>query len=40
VLFPSGHTTEACAELIERYAKRIESAIGDPPNPPATSETA
>jgi hypothetical protein len=24
---------EACAELIDRYAKRTENAIGDPPNP-------
>jgi antirestriction protein ArdC len=31
---------EACAELIDRHAKRIENAIGDPPNPTATSETA
>jgi hypothetical protein len=31
---------EACAELIDHHAKRIENAIGDPPNPTATSETA
>lgn len=31
---------EACAELIDQHAKRIEDAIGDPPNPTATSETA
>jgi hypothetical protein len=31
---------KACAELIDRHAKRIEKAIGDPPNPTATSETA
>jgi hypothetical protein len=26
---------EACAELIDRHAKRIENAIGDPPEPAA-----
>lgn len=31
---------EACAELIDRHAKRIENAIGDPPNPAAASESA
>ncbi|MGO9976224.1 MAG: ArdC-like ssDNA-binding domain-containing protein [Solirubrobacteraceae bacterium] len=31
---------EARAELIDRHAKRIENAIGDPPNPTRTSETA
>jgi len=31
---------EACAELIDRHAKRIENAIADPPNPAATSESA
>jgi hypothetical protein len=31
---------EACAELIDHHAKRIETAIGDPPNLTATSETA
>lgn len=31
---------EACAELIDRHAKRIENAIGDAPSPTATSETA
>jgi hypothetical protein len=30
---------EACAELIDHHAKRIENAIGDPPDPTATSET-
>lgn len=30
---------EACAELIDNHAKRIENAIGDPPSPTATSET-
>ena len=30
---------EACAELIDHPAKRIENAIGDPPDPTATSET-
>jgi antirestriction protein ArdC len=32
-------TVEACAELIDRHARRIENAIGDPPGPTATSET-
>lgn len=31
---------EACAELIDQHAKQIEDAIGDPPNPTPTSETA
>jgi hypothetical protein len=31
---------EARAELVDRHGKRIESAIGDPPNPTTTSETA
>jgi antirestriction protein ArdC len=31
---------ETCTELIDHHAKRIENAIGDPPNPTATSETA
>lgn len=30
---------EACAELIDHHAKRIENAIGDPPDPTATNET-
>jgi hypothetical protein len=30
---------EACAELIDHHAKRIENAIADPPDPTATSET-
>lgn len=29
---------ESCAEIIDRLAKRIEEAVGDPPNPTATSE--
>ena len=31
---------EACAELIDHHAQHIENAIGDPPNPTTTSETA
>jgi hypothetical protein len=31
---------EACGELIDRHAKRIENATGDPPNPAAVSESA
>ena len=31
---------ERCAELIDHHAKRIEDAVGDPPNPTTTSETA
>ena len=36
----SMQVVEACAELIDRHAKHIEDAIGDPPEPTATSETA
>jgi hypothetical protein len=31
---------EACAELIDHHARRIERAIGDPANPTATCEPA
>jgi hypothetical protein len=31
---------EACAELIDQHAKLIETAIGDPPDPSATTEPA